>query len=114
VHEDFVELGGHSMLAKRLVNRIGQRYAGARLTLRALFDTPTVAGLAARIAPMLGAAGEPPATPGAIPGRAGAATVLDATGLDARARDALDPDALAGYSDAEVAALLARLAEERR
>jgi amino acid adenylation domain-containing protein len=48
IHDSFLELGGHSLLAAQAMSQIGQRFQ-VELPLRELFETPTIAGLAAQI-----------------------------------------------------------------
>ncbi len=96
VDDDFFDLGGHSLLATHLLNRLNAHYPDTRFSMQALFEHPTVAGLAA----LIDASGNRP-TGEAVP-----------TPEAARSEDpALDD--VDRMSIAEVDALLADLAREQ-
>ncbi|MDF0674714.1 MAG: amino acid adenylation domain-containing protein [Nitrospira sp.] len=58
IHDNFFDLGGHSLTAVQLVSRI-QRMIGNPVALLDLFQAPTVAGLAHRISGQAEAASSP-------------------------------------------------------
>lgn len=61
LEDDFFSMGGHSLLAARLIAQLNKQF-GVQLQLRALFESPTVGKLAAAIVAQQGA-GATPARP---------------------------------------------------
>ncbi|HKE57718.1 MAG TPA: SDR family NAD(P)-dependent oxidoreductase, partial [Pyrinomonadaceae bacterium] len=49
IHDNFFQLGGHSLLGTRLISRLHDRFQ-IRIPLRRLFELPTIAGLAEEVA----------------------------------------------------------------
>ncbi len=45
VHDNFFQLGGHSLLGTQLITRLGNAF-GIELTIQSLFEGPTVAEIA--------------------------------------------------------------------
>ncbi|HEV8580076.1 MAG TPA: non-ribosomal peptide synthase/polyketide synthase [Thermoanaerobaculia bacterium] len=62
IHDDFFALGGHSLLAIRVVAQVS-RVFGVDLPLSALFQAPTVAGLAEQIGAVSETRAAPPIRP---------------------------------------------------
>jgi acyl transferase domain-containing protein len=90
LYDNFFELGGHSLLATQVISRLRDAFQVA-LSLRHLFETPTVAGIAGVIAQEQGA--QP----------ADQRPVAEPLSADAESQLLVDLDQL---SDDEVAALL--------
>ena len=108
--DDFFALGGHSLLAIRLVSRV-RAVLGAELPVRAVFEAPTAAGLAARLA---GGGPGPAAADGRGRGRSGCRCPSRSSGCgsspSSRARSAYNiPVALRLTGELDAAALEAAL-----
>ncbi|MGZ2362308.1 condensation domain-containing protein, partial [Streptomyces sp. 372A] len=66
IDDDFFHHGGHSILAARLTNRVAQ-VLGVRLTIRDVFENPTVARLAEKVGAAKGLPALPPPSAGEGP-----------------------------------------------
>jgi amino acid adenylation domain-containing protein len=73
IHDDFFRLGGHSLLVVHLASRLRAAF-GADLDLTAIFDRPTVAGVAELVA--TAAREERPPAPPLVPAARGEAAAL--------------------------------------
>jgi len=65
IHNNFFEMGGHSLLATQIIARV-REVLHAELTLRLLFESPTVAGMAEQVEKLIksgSALEEPPILP---------------------------------------------------
>jgi amino acid adenylation domain-containing protein len=49
LHDNFFDLGGHSLLATQLLSRMLETFSDKKISLRHIFESPTVAGLALEI-----------------------------------------------------------------
>ena len=59
IRDHFLDLGGHSLMAARLAMRVRDRF-GVEVPVRAVFDTPTVEGMAEYIEEVRMGRPEPP------------------------------------------------------
>ncbi|MFP2935045.1 phosphopantetheine-binding protein, partial [Pyxidicoccus sp. 3LG] len=50
--DNFLEIGGNSLMAAQLLNQVRDAF-GVNLPLAALFEAPTIAGIAERLEPLM-------------------------------------------------------------
>jgi amino acid adenylation domain-containing protein len=74
VHDNFFVLGGHSLLAAQIISRLRDGF-NRSIPLRALFESPTCAGLSSRIEGII-RDGNGPAFPSVVPVERGASSSL--------------------------------------
>jgi hypothetical protein len=112
VRDDFFLLGGHSLSAARILARVRDAL-GAELSLAALFENPTIEGLAALLpGAVRGPAGAAPDDdPAWMPIAASAAAPLEQelAALYAEVGEATLAEKAAGMSDADLDALLVQM-----
>jgi amino acid adenylation domain-containing protein len=101
VYDNFFDLGGHSLLATQVISHIRTTF-GVELPLRRLFESPTVAGLAASIRERMNAPGEQQIPPIQCVSRNGSTLPLSFAQQRLWLIDRLDPGNISYNSSATI------------